>query len=367
MKKLSNEELLVELEVPFPVDQVLWRVTNTANNRTRGQVVPYADPRAYTDRLNGLVTAQGWTRNYETTTMNNITRQKRNSEIVTGKILVVCKVTIEGIGTHSGTGEEWADEENAMTSAEAQAFKRACSCFGLGRCFYDFDPPWVDLDDKGRPKKAPTFPGWLIPENWRKGARPSGKAGGVNGSATPPHAAGGTNGHSNGNGSSNGRANPTPPARNGNGGTRPPAIQDGAGSQQAASNGGTAKTEPALSENAAQNNNGTDLDKRISALEESVGAKLYRWALREYGHANKPQLVRDIQLKKKILDVLESATRGLRRMEVVLDRIPEQEVGALLAKLQAPPLNEIADMPTLVQVVQGLEGIVNNGSHPNAA
>jgi hypothetical protein len=32
-------------------------------------------------------------------------------------------------------------------------------------------------------------------------------------------------------------------------------------------------------------------------------------------------------------------------MEVVLDRIPEQQVGALLAKLQAPPLNEIADMP----------------------
>src|SRR5215469_6950164 len=41
MKKLSNEELLVELKVPFPFDQVLWRVTNTANNRTRGQVVPY--------------------------------------------------------------------------------------------------------------------------------------------------------------------------------------------------------------------------------------------------------------------------------------------------------------------------------------
>jgi hypothetical protein len=33
MKKLSNEELLVELEGPFPVGQVLWRVTNTANNR----------------------------------------------------------------------------------------------------------------------------------------------------------------------------------------------------------------------------------------------------------------------------------------------------------------------------------------------
>ena len=54
-------------------------------------------------------------------------------------------------------------------------------------------------------------------------------------------------------------------------------------------------------------------------------------------------------------------------MEAVLGRIPEEQVNAVLAKLQAPPLNEIADMPTLAQVVQGLEGIVNNGCHPNAA
>ena len=104
---------------------------------------------------------------------------------------------------------------------------------------------------------------------------------------------------------------------------------------------------------AAQSQSGSELDQRIAALEETVGIKLYRWVLREYGHANQPHLVRDIQQKKKILDVLESATRGLRRMEAVLDRVPEQQVNALLAKLQAPPLSEIADMPTLVQVVQG--------------
>jgi len=107
-------------------------------------------------------------------------------------------------------------------------------------------------------------------------------------------------------------------------------------------------------------------DNRIAALQETVGIKLYRWVLREYGRANQPHLVRDIQQKKKILDVLESATRGLRRMEAVPDRVPEQQISALLAKLQAFPLNEIADMPTLVQVVQGLEGIVS-GSHPSAA
>ena len=349
MKKLSNEELLAELEAPFSMDQVLWRVTNTANNRTRGQVVPYADPRAYTDRLNALVSPQGWTRSYETVTMNNITRTKRNAEIVTGKILVTCTVTIDGLGTHSGTGEEWADEDNAMTSAEAQAFKRSCSCFGLGRYFYDFDAPWVDIDDKGRPKKPPTLAPWMVPENWRKGRR-------LSGSAASPQAALRSTGGSNASGTSS--------DQHGNGNNAPTSANGNKSRQSGPVNGSPKSGKPEPGTHRAQN--GSELDKRIASLQETVGAKLYRWALREYGHANQPHLVRDVQQKKKILDVLESATRGLRRMESVLDRVPERQVSALLAKLQAPPLNEIADMPTLVQVVQGLEGIVN-GSHPSAA
>ena len=257
MKKLSNEELLVELEVPFSVDQVLWRVTNTANNRTRGQVVPYADPRAYTDRLNALVSPQGWTRSYETVTMNNITRAKRNAEIVTGKILVTCKVTIEGLGTHSGTGEEWADEDNAMTSAEAQAFKRACSCFGLGRYFYDFDAPWVDIDDKSRPKKAPTVPAWMVPENWRKGQRPSGKA------TTSSQPAALSTGASNGTSTSS--------HRNGNGST-PSSATSNKARQNGASNG-SPKNGVKPEGTAAQSQNGSELDKRIAALQETVGAQ----------------------------------------------------------------------------------------------
>jgi len=93
---------------------------------------------------------------------------------------------------HTFRDEEWADEDSAMTSAEAQAFKRACSCFGLGRYFYDFDPPWVDIDDKGRPKKVPSVAPWMIPDNWRKGQRPSGKAA----ASSPP--AGQTSSGSNG-------------------------------------------------------------------------------------------------------------------------------------------------------------------------
>ena len=174
---LDVKKLLAELEVPFPPDQVRWRVTNTTNDKKRGQIVPYADPRAYTDRLNALFSPQGWTREYKIETMNNITRMKKGESIVSGKVLVTCTVTIIGLWSHSGTGEEWADDDNGMTSADAQAFKRACSCFGLGRYFYDFPAIWVDLDQNRQPARAPMLSAWALPENWRKGMRPPGKNG----------------------------------------------------------------------------------------------------------------------------------------------------------------------------------------------
>ena len=90
------KSVLAELEVPFSPDQIQWRVTNTAKDKRRGQIVPYADPRAYADRLNALFTPQGWTRHYKVETMGNITRMKKGESIVSGKILVTCTVTIVG-------------------------------------------------------------------------------------------------------------------------------------------------------------------------------------------------------------------------------------------------------------------------------
>jgi hypothetical protein len=59
------KELIRELEVPFDPAVIDWRVTNTTRSgKLRGQVIPYADPRAYTDRLNSLFTPGGWTRKY---------------------------------------------------------------------------------------------------------------------------------------------------------------------------------------------------------------------------------------------------------------------------------------------------------------
>ncbi|HEX9111891.1 MAG TPA: Rad52/Rad22 family DNA repair protein [Terriglobales bacterium] len=124
-------ELVAALEVPFDPSQIEWRVMNTTKNQqpVRGQVVPYADQRAYTDRLNALFTPAGWTRRYTIHTSANFERSK--DQKIAAKVLVTCELTIFGLGSHSATGEEWADDDNAGTAAEAQSFKRACACFAF--------------------------------------------------------------------------------------------------------------------------------------------------------------------------------------------------------------------------------------------
>ena len=132
------DALFTQLAEPFDPSEIKWRVTHTNRDGNRGAVIAFADPRAYTDRLNQLFTPTGWTRTYDVSTVSSVTRIKKGKLIQTGKVLVTCTLTITGLGCHAGSGEDWADEENAMTAAEALAFKRACSRFGLGRYLYNF-------------------------------------------------------------------------------------------------------------------------------------------------------------------------------------------------------------------------------------
>lgn len=162
-------ELLSE---PFDPGEIKWRVTATSTHQTkhgpqkRGQLVAYADQRAYTDRLNEVFGEWGWTRNYDVQVAQNFERRApgdKKQTAVSAKVVVVSRVTIHGLGSHTGVGEEWADDENAATRAEAQAFKRACACFGLGRYLYDLDKAWMDLDQYNRPVHTPNLPDWALP------------------------------------------------------------------------------------------------------------------------------------------------------------------------------------------------------------
>jgi hypothetical protein len=184
---MANEEaktnpeldaLFTQLAAPFDPSEIKWRVTHTTQDGSRGAVIAFADPRAYTDRLNRIFTPTGWTRTYDVSTVSAVSRMKRDKLIQTGKVLVTCTLTIHGLGCHTGSGEDWADEQNAMTKSEAQAFKRAASCFGLGRYLYNFAEMWVPLNEHRQPLQIPALPQWALPK--------PGAAAGKSNSATGP-------------------------------------------------------------------------------------------------------------------------------------------------------------------------------------
>ena len=178
------EEIRIQLLDPFDPAEIKWRVTATSSQQgrngpvKRGQLVAYADQRAYTDRLNEIFGEWGWTRTYNVQVAQNFERtlnkgaNGQKQSVICAKVVVVSTVSVSGLGSHTGVGEEWADDENSATRAEAQAFKRACACFGLGRYLYDLDKIWEDLDQYNRPVRNPNLPDWALPAHARRQTQP---------------------------------------------------------------------------------------------------------------------------------------------------------------------------------------------------
>jgi hypothetical protein len=288
--------------VPFAESAIDWRVTNTAKGEQRGQAVPYADPRAYTDRLNALFTPAGWTRKYAVHTSANFERAKDNK--IVAKVVVTCELTIFGLGSHSATGEEWAENDNAATAAEAQAFKRAAACFGLGRYLYYFTGVWVDLDERKRPKSTPWLFGWATPQGWRQGLRPGKEA-------APPSA----NSPSAGNVAS--RPNPQ---------SRPESPEELRA-----------------------------LVREIESLAETLGKRLYRGILRRAARAWSPTEIHDTDVLRKVLAQMQSAERGLRRLEAALNRVGPEALVPTLRSLRLNSLEQVDSLESLKNVVYAAE------------
>ena len=97
------KELITQFEVPFYSSLLEWRVTDTTESgKLREQLIPYTDPRAYTDRLNSLFTPAGWTRKSAVHTSANFERSRDQKTVA--KVFVTCELTIFGLGSHSATG-----------------------------------------------------------------------------------------------------------------------------------------------------------------------------------------------------------------------------------------------------------------------
>ncbi len=144
-RKLSAEEqrkLLAELEVPFDPAMVKWKVVRRAHSGRRGAVLPFADPRAYTDRLNQVLTPAGWGRTYTLSTLSNLTRRLWDGKLIsTGKVLVTSTVSVHRLGSHVGNGERGPIESTRSpqpkprpSSERAPALVWAGICTASGKC-----------------------------------------------------------------------------------------------------------------------------------------------------------------------------------------------------------------------------------------
>ncbi len=165
-------DLITHLSEPFAKEDIAWRAGATSRDKKRAQALPYAEPRVYEDRLNDICPGD-WSVLFKPW----------------GESRLICELTIFGV-TRSSTGEFDDGKKNAIaegTVAEAQAFKRACSKFGLGRYLYEIPIQWVEYDeDKNRLADVPQLPEKFLPK--KQVARSQSQIGKVNPQATSSQA-----------------------------------------------------------------------------------------------------------------------------------------------------------------------------------
>lgn len=174
-----TDKALYHLSKPFETSDLKWLPTDVkrdGDNETALALV-YTDPRSYHERLDLVFGPGNWGTEVRFTTAqffkalpqkmgwgkdkDKVIQEAR--DVVGYKLFAVCSLHIAGLGVKTSTGEEDTSDSNAATSAEAQAFKRACSMIGIGRYFYSF--PRTRMPFKyGKFEQTPTLPADAVPQ-----------------------------------------------------------------------------------------------------------------------------------------------------------------------------------------------------------
>jgi hypothetical protein len=184
---------------------------------------------------------------------------------------------------------------------EAQSFKRACACLGLGRYLYYFTGTWVDLDDHKRPKTVPQLARWATPTGWLGGLRP-----------------------------------------------RCTSEQESTKSATAA-NGSNAK------QNGGRSAGDSDVLREIEGMERVVGKRLYRGLLKSVARVWNPRDIPDQAAQERVLAHLQAAERGLWRATAARDKAGLGAFAAVLGSRKLSSLDQVDNLKTLEEVVIALE------------
>jgi hypothetical protein len=135
-------DVLPDLIQPFPSDLIELKPAALNDARDRALALAYADPRAYQDRLDAVVGPAAWHVAYQLTPDG-----------------VICTLTILDV-TKADVGDYPSDygdtpNDHKTTTAAAQAFKRACASFGIGRYLYQLPRTWAAYDAERRRFRDP--------------------------------------------------------------------------------------------------------------------------------------------------------------------------------------------------------------------
>ncbi len=145
MSEFTLSKIVEALSEPFPAAYVEWKPQQVSKDGGKALAAAYVDARRYQERLD--LVCPDWSSRIEL--------------MAEGRVAKV-SLTIAGI-TREDVGEADGNDPNTVTTAVAQAFKRACAAFGLGRYLYFLPMTWVDYDSQKRKLlNTPTLPDWAL-------------------------------------------------------------------------------------------------------------------------------------------------------------------------------------------------------------
>ncbi len=139
-------ELKPALEQPFPPEAVQFLLKDIRQEEGKWTCLafPYCNKRVYEDRLNALAYGEWHT--------PHTAPYIHDNKLIIPATIILCGVTHTDYGeafltvpAKNGTSRE---DENSATEAYSQAFRRACSKFGLGRYLYNLSKMRLPYDPK---------------------------------------------------------------------------------------------------------------------------------------------------------------------------------------------------------------------------
>lgn len=148
-------EIKHQLERPFPVSKLHWRVGATTKDKSKGIALVYVDARDVMKRLDDVM-GPYWQCRYP----------------ISDNGLLVCEIGLK-------LGDEWMWRSNGAgdTQVEAEkgkasdAFKRAAVLWGVSRYLYALSNIWTPIKPMGRSHvltETPDVPEWATPEGYDK-------------------------------------------------------------------------------------------------------------------------------------------------------------------------------------------------------